>query len=334
MYRLVFPADSNSPLFHDPTQNTTDMKIRKLLLSAIVLVLAAAAAQAQFLLDAPIPDVAWWKMETAAGGVIPDSSGNGHTAIVFGSPTFGNATPIGHGFVQFDGNSWLLVNDADSLDLTNNWTISLWTKPAPLGQLFNGVELWLRKQASTRDGEGGYSLILDSPGRAGLTIFKESGNFTLTADGVDMTTWNHIAATFNATNSQVDYYINGVLKTTAVPGPLKANTYPIIMGADLLSDGVSINPEYRSHGALADVRIYGKVLSAAEVLAVQADRNLIVDPCPCNGPSTGVAWKSHGQYVSCVAKAAEAAFHAGVISEEQRDTLVEQAAQSNCGKKF
>jgi hypothetical protein len=52
---------------------------------------------------------------------------------------------------------------------------------------------------------------------------------------------------------------------------------------------------------------------------------------PCSGPAPGGTWKNHGQYVSAVAQAAEAFLAQGLISEEQADAIVAQAAQSNCG---
>jgi hypothetical protein len=65
----------------------------------------------------------------------------------------------------------------------------------------------------------------------------------------------------------------------------------------------------------------------------------IVDPngcsidqlAPCSGPASGGTWKNHGQYVSAVAQAAEAFLAQGLISEEQAEAIVSQAAQSNCG---
>ena len=52
---------------------------------------------------------------------------------------------------------------------------------------------------------------------------------------------------------------------------------------------------------------------------------------PCRGPASGGTWKNHGQYVSSVAQAAEAFLAQGLISAEQADEIVAQAAQSNCG---
>jgi hypothetical protein len=54
--------------------------------------------------------------------------------------------------------------------------------------------------------------------------------------------------------------------------------------------------------------------------------------CPCAGPVSGGRWKSHGQYVSCVAKAASALLKDGRLMEGQKEDLVEVAAQSGCGK--
>jgi hypothetical protein len=52
---------------------------------------------------------------------------------------------------------------------------------------------------------------------------------------------------------------------------------------------------------------------------------------PCNGPASGGTWKNHGQYVSAVAQAAKVFVAQGLISEDQAEEIVAQAAQSNCG---
>jgi hypothetical protein len=53
---------------------------------------------------------------------------------------------------------------------------------------------------------------------------------------------------------------------------------------------------------------------------------------PCSGPTSGGTWKNHGQYVSAVAQAAEAFLAQGLISEDQAEEIVAQAAQANCGR--
>jgi len=54
---------------------------------------------------------------------------------------------------------------------------------------------------------------------------------------------------------------------------------------------------------------------------------------PCSGPASGGTWKNHGQYVSAVAQAAEAFLEQNLITSEQAEEIVTQAAESNCGSK-
>ncbi|HYT60525.1 MAG TPA: hypothetical protein VEL06_10155 [Haliangiales bacterium] len=52
---------------------------------------------------------------------------------------------------------------------------------------------------------------------------------------------------------------------------------------------------------------------------------------PCSGPASGGTWKNHGQYVSSVAQAAESFVAQDLITTEEADEIIAQAAQSNCG---
>ena len=54
----------------------------------------------------------------------------------------------------------------------------------------------------------------------------------------------------------------------------------------------------------------------------------IADICPSDGE-----YKNHGEYVSCVAHAAEDFLEAGLISDEEKDAIVSAAGQSDIGKK-
>src|SRR6266511_3106283 len=52
---------------------------------------------------------------------------------------------------------------------------------------------------------------------------------------------------------------------------------------------------------------------------------------PCSGPASGGTWKNHGQYVSAVAQAVEEFVAQDLISADQAEEIVSQAARSNCG---
>ena len=64
---------------------------------------------------------------------------------------------------------------------------------------------------------------------------------------------------------------------------------------------------------------------------VDAEGCSIDQLAPCSGPASGGAWKNHGQYVSAVARVTEFFLAQGLITVEQAEEIVAQAAQSNCG---
>lgn len=51
--------------------------------------------------------------------------------------------------------------------------------------------------------------------------------------------------------------------------------------------------------------------------------------CLCEGNDG--PWKNHGEYVSCFAQAAEVFVDDGIITEAEKDALVAEAAESDCG---
>ncbi len=66
---------------------------------------------------------------------------------------------------------------------------------------------------------------------------------------------------------------------------------------------------------------------------VDADGCSIDQIVPCEGPTTGGRWKNHGKYVSSTAHAVEAFLEQGLISADQAEAIISQAAQSDCGSK-
>ncbi|RWX45759.1 Thrombospondin type 3 repeat-containing protein [Candidatus Electrothrix aarhusensis] len=56
--------------------------------------------------------------------------------------------------------------------------------------------------------------------------------------------------------------------------------------------------------------------------------------CPCEGPrEINRVWKNHGKYVSCTAKTAGNFVKQGLITTVEKDAIVSEAAQSECGDK-
>lgn len=69
-------------------------------------------------------------------------------------------------------------------------------------------------------------------------------------------------------------------------------------------------------------------------IVTNGDGCSISQRCPCDGPpDDDVAWKNHGQYVSCVAHHSIRFWRRSLITNAERKAVRKSAAQSTCGKR-
>jgi hypothetical protein len=66
---------------------------------------------------------------------------------------------------------------------------------------------------------------------------------------------------------------------------------------------------------------------------VAANGCSIAQLCPCDHSLDGDSWKNHGAYVSCVARVSEVFLQDSLISFEEKEGIVSEAAESSCGHK-
>lgn len=191
-----------------------------------------------------------------------DSSGNGNTGTMTTmstttSPTIGK---VGQAF-SFDGvDNHVLVADSDSLDLatTNRMTISAWVKPTTLT---GEIQVLGKGTTDVGPGCGEYSFWLRN---SYLVLFSDDYcNWAAqsTATAVQAGVWSLITATYDGTNS--NYYINGVyVDSKASDAITSAGTGTFRIARKTSSWG----QEYS--GLQDEVRLYNRVLSASEILAL------------------------------------------------------------------
>jgi Concanavalin A-like lectin/glucanases superfamily len=190
----------------------------------------------------------WWKLDDASSGTTPttaaDSSGNGQTGTNVGSPTWTGSGKIGDA-LTFNGSS-------QELDL-----------PAVVGasSVFTAA-FWFKASASsgTIFAYGNYVACDLTYSTSHVSCSIDGGTaseLSDTAVSVTNGAWHHIAVTEDGTIARL--YIDGALGVT--------NTLtPNISGAGWVfaSDG---GTGYQS-GTFDDIRIYNRVLSAAEIAAL------------------------------------------------------------------
>lgn len=225
--------------------------------------------------------VARWDM-VPEDGVVHDRSVRGHNATVHGTPEFGYAPEIGHSYVRFNGHSYLTVQDADDLDLTEHWTIALWVNHREW--FSNQIYLNKIRAYGDWDGEGGYRLDLAEPSH-GLNVIRFAsepgipGKNRGVSGGTRGLGWHHVAARYQADVERVDLFIDGRLVGQGTWPPMKANNQVLFIGASSEVDGTTINPHTMARFDVADLRIYSSCLSAAQIsgLARPAAGRLVLD---------------------------------------------------------
>jgi len=191
-----------------------------------------------------------------------DHSGNGHDGMTNGAVLTGDRFSNPNSAYLFSGNSKISVPNSTQLNFSNGkFTFALWMKQDPSNSTFNCI---LGKDYSQEYGFGTWGVSAAAPTYPRLIISgKETPSNFLSP--ITCGVWYHVAVTFDDAADEVKFYINGVLTETSTnTGSMTATTTELGIG----SDGV-YNDQFS--GTLDDIRMFDRVLSPAEILAIFND---------------------------------------------------------------
>ncbi len=271
------------------------------------LMMLVALGLVQVGLSGDIPDLAaWWELDDGTGTTAVDGSGNGHDGQTFGDPAW--VAGIHGGALEFDG-----VDDRVEMPGTS------------LGEGFPSFEgevtwtVWFKAPAGARS-----TLMAQDPpggghvsGNRQLNV-EDTGFLRIRAHSVGALNnhnssmavnddeWHHAAVTIAfepiGTNDVMKVYIDGDLNsgyeldTVDINGRMAASTDFILM--------LGYNAGAPFLGSVDDAAVFGRVLSADEVMAVMAGRSneLASQANPGNGSvdalrDTVLTW-SAGEFAS------------------------------------
>lgn len=236
--------------------------------AGLLLALTASFAHA----DITTGLLGWYGFENNAD----DSSGNARngaaTAVTYAAGRVGQAAVFNNttSFVTVAGLSGVLPSG------NSNRTVAFWVKPSSTADNGNMVS-WGNSGAGNTVR---FSALMEAGGE-----LRMIGEFADTNSGFFLPTssWTHVALTYGTTN-QVQFYVNGVLQATT---PVVLNTNA---GAPLR---IGVNAQGRNDeffgGSIDEVRVYNRVLSAADVTelfnstAVAGSGSSAVAPVPTLG---------------------------------------------------
>lgn len=207
--------------------------------------------------------VAHWRLdETAIGQNVADSSGNGNSGTHTNIASPAGPIPDGVDFdsanvgaLEFDGaNDFVSIAADPTLDLSSGqFTQSVWIRPTETGRRFQGV-LGFQGTEGVTGRYPGIWVEDDTEIHAGFGDGSNWNNLT-TGDVLTLDEWNHVATTFDGTTYRVYANGNEVFATDQFAGRTPVDVTQVNIG----------RVDNHFDGAIDDVRIYNRALTASEV---------------------------------------------------------------------
>ena len=219
--------------------------------------------------------VGYWKLDETATPAV-DSSGNGDpNGTWVGSPTATTSVPSAIQFsdpkaLNFNGTSQYIQAASASTIVnpnTSDLTLSTWINVKNFAndgtanqgvfmQNIDGSNAWMMTMGTGSTGTNQFTFIIQKGGVAYQYY---------TTNTFSTNTWYHLAEIWNHNTNIMQIYVNGTLQATTSTSGFGLGTADNKYYIGARSDGLG-----HFNGSLDDVRIYNRVLSAAEVTALAA----------------------------------------------------------------
>jgi serine/threonine protein kinase len=217
--------------------------------------------------------LAHWKMNEGKGQTARDSSGKDRHGTLQGGAEW--VVSAKRRALGFDGATGFLDSGAAFPELATAFTFALWVNPA--AEQKPHANLLATHSAPPIKGA---SLEQSAHPNAYYFVMGNANGWQVSRPPVQLTadTWQHLAAVFDTT--EVVFYLDGVEKVR-----FKTVGHPVANTKDTLKLGQGCLPNRFFKGLLSDVRIYGRALPAAEVLAIakaktEAEAPIVLPPVP------------------------------------------------------
>jgi hypothetical protein len=193
------------------------------------------------------------------------------------------------------GDDVVLVPDDGGLNFSSSleFTLAAWVNGAAVQEA--GAAVFTRGT-----GGGGEQFALDVNGNAYRFYVRNAlgGAVVFQSTNRPNDTWQHLAAVFSAPLSRVKFYVNGIETVSGTPpNSLWQNSHDVSIGS---RQGASAGYDLNFNGRLDDVRIYGRVLTPADVTELYNQASLI-PPSIVTPPASSTIFAFESATLSVVA---------------------------------
>jgi len=199
-------------------------------------------------------------------GNADDTSGNRNNGFNLGAGFAGDRYGAAGKALALNGlDNCVYVPNSDSLNIrgATNVTIAAWVKPARVNRASQAIVWKWGWQAQ-------YALCLTND-RVRVVV-ADATKSLVSQSRLAASQWYHLAGTYDRTEGKLRVYINGILDAErAVALHIPETTEPVYIGKGAFAD-TSLE------GAVDEVRIYGRALSAAEILLLNNSGIWVTQP--------------------------------------------------------
>ncbi len=234
--------------------------LRQLILCVCVVLLCAV--EPIFATEGDPDFVGWWKLDETSGTVASDSSGRNFRGILRNGPSW--IEGIDGGALEFDGrDDYVAISNVYYGRLANpEVTVALWLRTENENDQilfsFDRNEYWRLEINGT----------VAEAGRIGWDLMTDAGQADLAGQTrIDDGQWHHVASVFD--NGAILIYVDGKVDASMRLGTTFGTGNPrfgfLGVGSEATAFDGEKAPENYFQGALDDVRLYTRALTAAEI---------------------------------------------------------------------
>ncbi len=213
-------------------------------------------------------------MDETSGSTVNDASAYGNNGAATGTTIV--AARFGNGRHLNGTSDYLLVNNANSLNMTNQISVEMW------------MNLVASQSQNLISKDGAYQLYVMPNNQVLFGVYSGyPWQNATTTPTIQLNTWTHVAATYNNSTKEFKIYFNGALvqDTTIASANLTTTSNPLYIGRNGSSS------VYFVDGTIDELRISNKIRSPQEFNLQLPPVSLVATP---TGTTINLTWQNGG----------------------------------------